>query len=90
MALPQDIEKRKKVVDALERGVNLLNEISMLEDDIADIANVLQDTEVIKASEFKKLLKAKYEGQQLLQKAQEKVSEIEDSLAAVDILSKIK
>lgn len=90
MALPQDIEKRKKVVDALERGVNLLNEISMLEDDITDISNVLQDTEVIKASEFKKLLKAKYEGQQLLQKAQEKVSEIEDSLAAVDILSKIK
>lgn len=90
MALPQDIEKRKKVVDALERGVNLLNEISMLEDDITDISNVLQDTEVIKASEFKKLLKAKYEGQQLLQKAQDKVSEIEDSLAAVDILSKIK
>lgn len=88
--LPNDIEKRKIVVDALERGVNLLNEISMLEDDVLDIANTLQDTEVMKAKDFKKLLAAKYEGQKLLQKAQEKVADVEDSLAAVDILAKIK
>lgn len=88
--LPNDIEKRKVVVDALERGVNLLNEISMLEDDVLDIANTLQDTDVMKAKDFKKLLAAKYEGQKLLQKAQEKVADVEDSLAAVDILAKIK
>lgn len=88
--LPNDIDKRKIVVDALERGVNLLNEISMLEDDVLDIANTLQDTEVMKAKDFKKLLAAKYEGQKLLQKAQEKVADVEDSLAAVDILAKIK
>lgn len=88
--LPQDLDKRKKVVDALERGVALLNEISMLESDVADLGNTLQDTEVMKAKDFKKLLMAKYEGQELLRKAQGKVSEVEDSLAAVDILSKIK
>lgn len=88
--LPNDLDKRKKVVDALERAVALLNEISMLEDDVADIASTLQDTEVMKAKDFKKLLAAKYEGQQLLQKAQEKVADVEDSLAAVDILAKIK
>lgn len=88
--LPNDLEKRKIVVDALERGVNLLNEISMLEDDVLDIANTLQDTEVMKAKDFKKILAAKYEGQKLLQKAQEKVADVEDSLAAVDILAKIK
>lgn len=88
--LPQDLDKRKKVVDSLERGVALLNEISMLESDVLDIANTLQDTEVMKAKDFKKLLMAKYEGQELLRKAQCKVSEVEDSLAAVDILSKIK
>lgn len=88
--LPQDIEKRKKVNDALERGVALLNEISMLESDVLDLGTTLQDTEVMKAKDFKKLLAAKYEGQQLLQKAQEKVADVEDSLAAVDILAKIK
>jgi hypothetical protein len=88
--LPVDLDKRKKVVEALERGVSLLNEISMLEDDVADLASTLQDTEVMKAKDFKKLLAAKYEGQVLLQKAQEKVADVEDSLAAVDILNKIK
>lgn len=88
--LPNDLDKRKKVVDSLERAVALLNEISMLEDDVSDIASTLQDTEVMKAKDFKKLLAAKYEGQQLLQKAQEKVADVEDSLAAVDILAKIK
>lgn len=88
--LPNDLDKRKKVVDALERGVALLNEISMLQDDVSDLASTLQDTEVMKAKDFKKLLAAKYEGQLLLQKAQEKVADVEDSLAAVDILAKIK
>lgn len=90
MSLPQDLEKRKKVAEALERGVALLNEISMLESDIDDLGNTLQDTEVLKASEFKKLLKAKYEGSELLRKAQEKVSDVEDSIANVEILDKIK
>ena len=88
--LPNDLDKRKKVVDALERGVALLNEISMLESDVLDLGTTLQDTEVMKAKDFKKLLAAKYEGQVLLQKAQEKVADVEDSLAAVDILAKIK
>lgn len=88
--IPQDLEKRKKVVDALERGVALLNEIQMLESDVLDLGTTLQDTEVMKAKDFKKLLAAKYEGQLLLQKAQEKVADVEDSLAAVDILAKIK
>jgi len=88
--LPNDLEKRKKVVDALERGVALLNEIQMLESDVLDLSTTLQDTEVMKAKDFKKLLAAKYEGQLLLPKAQEKVADVEDSLAAVDILSKIK
>jgi hypothetical protein len=88
--LPNDIEKRKKVVDVLERGVALLNEISMLESDVLDLGTTLQDTEVMKAKDFKKLLAAKYEGQLLLRKAQEKVADVKDSLAAVDILAKIK
>lgn len=88
--LPNDLDKRKKLIEALERGINLLNEIEMLESDVVDLANTLQDTEVMKAKDFKKLLAAKYEGAQLLQKAQEKVADVEDSLAAVDILDKIK
>ena len=88
--IPSDLDKRNKVVDALERGVALLNEIQMLESDVLDLGTTLQDTEVMKAKDFKKLLAAKYEGQLLLQKAQEKVADVEDSLAAVDILAKIK
>lgn len=88
--LPSDLDKRKKVQESLERGINLLNEISMLEDDIADLGNTLQDTKVMKAKDFKEMLMAKYEGAELLRKAQEKVSKVEDAIAAVDILDKIK
>ena len=87
--LPQDIEKRKRIAADIERGVNLLNEIDMLQSDIDDIANTLQDEDVVKAKVFKDLLKARYEGQELLNKAKEKVAKVEDDLTSVDILNKL-
>jgi hypothetical protein len=89
MSLPQDIEKRKRIAADIERGVNLLNEIDMLLSEVDDIANTLQDDDVVKAKVFKDLLKARYEGQKLLDKAKQKVSEVEDNLANVEILSKL-
>ncbi len=89
MSLPQDIEKRKRIAADIERGVNLLNEIDMLLSDVDDIANTLQDDDIVKAKVFKDLLKARYEGQKLLDKAKQKVSEVEDNLANVEILSKL-
>jgi hypothetical protein len=89
MSLPQDIEKRKRIAADIERGVNLLNEIDMLLTDVDDIGNTLQDDDIVKAKVFKDLLKARYEGQKLLDKAKQKVSEVEDNLANVEILSKL-
>jgi hypothetical protein len=89
MSLPQDIEKRKRIAADIERGVNLLNEIDVLLSDVDDIGNTLQDEDVVKAKVFKDLLKARYEGQKLLDKAKQKVSEVEDNLANVEILSKL-
>jgi hypothetical protein len=89
MALPQDIEKRKRIAADIERGVNLLNEIDMLQSDIDDIANTLDDEKIVKAKVFKDLLKARYEGQELLNKAKEKVAKVEDDLTSVDILNKL-
>lgn len=88
--LPNEIEKRQRIAADLKRGINLLNEIDMLTSDIEDIANTLQDEGVIKGKDFKALLKAKYEGDKLLEKAQAKLDEVETSLAEVDILDKIK
>jgi hypothetical protein len=87
--LPQDIEKRKRIAVDIERGVNLLNEIDMLLSDVDDIANTLQDEDIVKAKVFKDLLKARYEGQELLSKAKEKVAKVEDDLTSVDILNKL-
>jgi hypothetical protein len=87
--LPQDIEKRKRIAVDIERGVNLLNEIDMLLSDVDDIANTLQDEDIVKAKVFKDLLKARYEGQELLNKAKEKVAKVEDDLTSVDILNKL-
>jgi hypothetical protein len=87
--LPQDIEKRKRIAVDIERGVNLLNEIDILLSDIDDIANTLQDEDIVKAKVFKDLLKARYEGQELLNKAKEKVAKVEDDLTSVDILNKL-
>ena len=87
--LPQDIEKRKRIAADIERGVNLLNEIDMLLSDVDDITNTLQDEDIVKAKVFKDLLKARYEGQKLLDKAKEKVAKVEDDLASVDILNKL-
>ncbi len=87
--LPQDIEKRKRIAADIERGVNLLNEIDMLLSDVDDIANTLQDEDIVKARVFKDLLKARYEGQELLSKAKEKVAKVEDDLTSVDILNKL-
>jgi hypothetical protein len=87
--LPQDIEKRKRIAVDIERGVNLLNEIDILLSDVDDIANTLQDEDIVKAKVFKDLLKARYEGQELLNKAKEKVAKVEDDLTSVDILNKL-
>jgi hypothetical protein len=87
--LPQDIEKRKRIAVDIERGVTLLNEIDILLSDIDDIANTLQDEDIVKAKVFKDLLKARYEGQELLNKAKEKVAKVEDDLTSVDILNKL-
>lgn len=90
MSLPQDIEKRKRINADLERGINLLNQIDILTTDIDDLASTLQDEDVCKAKLFKELLKAKYEGNKLLDKAKQKVAEVESTLAEVEILSKVK
>lgn len=87
--LPQDIEKRKRIASDIERGVNILNEVDMLLSDVEDLASTLQDEDVIKAKAFKDLLKARYEGQKLLDKAKQKLSEVEDNLTSVEILSKL-
>lgn len=90
MSLPSELEKRKRIAADIERGINLLNEIDMLESSIEDLANTLQDEDVCKAKYFNGLLKARYEGQKLLDKAKQKVNEVELTLAEVDILSKLK
>lgn len=90
MSLPNEIAKRQRIAADLDRGINLLNEIDMHQSSIDDLASTLQDEEVCKGKYFKDLLKAKYDGQNLLTKAKTKVSEVESSLAEVDILSKIK
>ena len=90
MSLPQDLNKRLAVKDALERALRLKELIDITESDIADIASTLQDTDVIKAKAFKELLNAAYDGWQLLVKAQAKVADVESALAEVDILGKIK
>jgi hypothetical protein len=61
----------------------------MLLSDVDDIANTLQDEDIVKAKVFKDLLKARYEGQELLNKAKEKVAKVEDDLTSVDILNKL-
>lgn len=90
MALPNDLEKRKRIQSDLDRSIALLNEIDMLQSDLDDIANTLNDEKVMKAKEFKQLVQAKYDGDKLLQKAKSKLAEVEDSIAQVDILDKIK
>ena len=90
MSLPQDLNKRLAVKDALERALRLKELIDITESDIADIASILQDTDIIKAKAFNELLNAAYDGQQLLLKAQTKVSNVENALAEVSILGKIK
>jgi hypothetical protein len=90
MSLPNELEKRKRIAADLERGINLLNEIDMLESSIEDLASTLQDEDVCKAKLFKDLLKAKYEGEQLLLKAKQKVDDVESAIAEVEILSKVK
>lgn len=88
--LPNDLEKRLRIKKDLERCVNILHEIDMLASDIVDIAQVLQDDNIMKAKDFKSYVKAKYEGDTLLEKAHAKVSELEDNLADIDILNKVK
>lgn len=87
--LPQDLDTRKKIASAVERAYNLKNEIDMLESDITDISEVLQAETKFPAKEFKKLVTSRYEGQKLLEKAQGKVSEVEDANASVEILKKL-
>lgn len=90
MSLPQNIEHRKRLAADLERGINLLNEIDMLQSSVEDISSTLQDEDIVKAKYFKDLLKARYEGQKLLDKAKQKLSEVEETLAEVDVLGKLK
>lgn len=87
--LPQDLDTRKKIASAVERAYNLKNEIDMLESDITDISEVLQEETKFPAKEFKKLVASRYEGAKLLEKAQGKVSEVEDANASVEILKKL-
>ena len=89
MALPNELEKRQRIKKDLERSINILNEIEMLNSDLDDIANVLQDESIIKSKEFKAMVKAKFDST-LLAKAKDKVAEIESTLAEVDILENVK
>lgn len=89
MSLPQDLEKRKKIAEAVERAYNLKNEIDMLESDIKDIGDTLKEETDFAPKEFNKLVASRYEGAKLLEKAQTKVSEVEDANSAVEILKKL-
>lgn len=87
--LPNELEKRQRIKKDLERSINLLNEIEMLNSDLDDIANVLQDENIIKAKEFKAKVKTKFDST-LLVKAKDKVAEIESNLAEIAILDNVK
>lgn len=89
MALPQDIEKRKRIAADVERAYTLKNEIDMLLSDITDIGNTLKDEIDFPTKEFNKLVTSRYEGAKLLEKAQSKVSDVEDANASVEILKKL-
>lgn len=89
MSLPQDLDTRKKIASAVERAYNLKNEIDMLESDIKDIGDTLKDEIDFPTKEFSKLVASRYEGAKLLEKAQGKVSEVEDANASVEILKKL-
>lgn len=58
--LPQDEEGRDKLAEKIENVVNLLNEIDGLKEDIALIAEEVEDKLNIKKTIFTKLAKAKY------------------------------
>lgn len=89
MSLPNDLDSRKKIASAVERAYNLKNEIDMLESDIKDIGDTLKDEIDFPTKEFNKLVASRYEGGKLLEKAQGKVSEVEDANASVEILKKL-
>lgn len=89
MSLPQDLEKRKRIALDVERAYNLLNEIDMLQSDIKDIGETLEGEIDFPSKEFKKLVASRYEGAKLLDKAKNKVSEVEDANASVEILKKL-
>lgn len=89
MALPSDLETRKKIADAVERAYNLKNEIDILLSDIADIGDTLKEETKFPPKEFNKLVASRYEGAKLLEKAQTKVSEVADANSAVEILKKL-
>lgn len=90
MALPNDIEKRKRVQADLQRALKLKELIDITTSDIDDIASTLNDEKVIKAKEFKELLAAAYEGKVLLDKANKRVADVQSALAEVDVLNKLK
>lgn len=90
MALPNDIEKRKRVQADLQRALKLKEFIDITTSDIDDIASTLNDEKVIKAKEFKELLAAAYEGKVLLDKANKRVADVQSALAEVDVLNKLK
>jgi hypothetical protein len=90
MALPNELEKRQRIKKDLERCVAILNERDLLDSDLDDIANVLQDEEVMKAKDFKALVKAKYEGDKLLLKAKDTLAKVESDISEVDILDNLK
>lgn len=90
MSLPNELEKRQRISADLKRAINVLDQIDILESDLDDLANTLQDENVMKAKDFKAYVKTKYEGQKLLDKAKKKVAEVEENLAIVEILDKVK
>lgn len=87
--LPQDLDTRKKIAAAVERAYNLKNEIDLLESDIVDIGNTLKGEINFPTKEFNKLVASRYEGAKLLEKAKDKVSDVEDANASVEILKKL-
>lgn len=87
--LPNDLDKRKRIAADVERAYNLKNEIDMLLSDIVDIGNTLKEETDFPTKDFNKLVASRYEGAKLLEKAQSKVSEVEDANASVEILKKL-
>jgi len=71
----------KKISEMIERGVALMHEKAVLDEDIKQLAEDAKDEFEVKPAEFKKVVTAAFD-EQVLVKKQEELTNLED---AVDI-----